>query len=668
MDMTKQIQQIQMEMFGEAGITSWIFDVKNNTIAAAGIKGMPASILYENVPDSLLEKGLFYPLDKKKVRDFFREIKEGSPSGSIEVRWHASEFEEYQWYRYSYTTVFEDGEPISAVCVEQKIQAEKELWEKNHHLYGRLMEEENALEGVLLRHAAVTSFYILLFVDGNTGRAMEYLEHPNESNQRMVPIENIDVNSEKYVRKYCKPEQVDAVIAKSRLDVVLQKLKENDTYTFFMEGKNVKGENRYMKCKCTYINRELNQLCYAFTDVTEVVLQETLRQEALELAIKNAEQAKYAKETFLANISHQIRTPLNAIVGMAEIAKLEWGDKDKIAECMDVVLSSSQTLINMLNDLLDSSQASAGNIVIIPSPCDMYKLMEQTVSDFRSLYLHSGQSFTYNIRIRNAQVVCDSNRLLRALLNVLGNAAKFTPSGGSICFNVWEEASGMDKSKYHFEIKDTGKGISKEDIKHVFEPFYRDQDSAENYLEGNGLGLSVVKEILDAKGATISIESELGEGTRVEIIDELPILDVPSARGCDERDKDALLLGRKVLLVEDQPINLMVARRMLERYGAIVDATENGKMAYELYMKAPAGTYDIVFMDIQMPVMNGYEATKAIRNSQRADASTVKIVSMTADVFPEDIQRAKNAGMNAHIGKPIRAEELTDLIETLLKM
>lgn len=664
MSIVNEIQQTTRKMLGNAGIFTWIYNVKERSIRKIDGEGKETELLYENLPDSLLEKNRVYPLDKKRIVDFFQSINDGKESGSVEIRWHRHEAEEYEWYRYSFETIFVDGEPERAVLVKQNIQTEKKLWEQNNYLYGSLLKDKDALEGVLLRHLSMNAFYIVLFVDGNTGEGAEYLEHPTENYRYFQPIENIDVNSEKYLRKYCKADILEETIKKSRLSYVLEQLEKNDEYTFYFESINVKGEKRYLKCQCSFVNREQKQICYAFTDVTEAVVQNENQKEAVEIALSAAEDARKARENFLANISHQIRTPLNAIVGMAELARMDDFDTSKLQENMDIVLSSSQTLVNMVDDLLDSSQASVGNIVINPKPCDIMDIMEDLKENFMSLCLRNGQHYHEDIQIKHRKVSCDGSRLLRVLLNVLSNSAKFTPLGGHITLKVWEEEPKNGKANFHFVIEDTGKGIEKEDLQHVFEPFYRDRESQDHYLEGNGLGLSVVKALLEAMGATITLESEPGVGTKVEIIDALELIEEAKSGG-DSR-LETLLDGRKVLVVEDQPINLMVAKRMLERYGAIVDTAENGKTAVERFCSEAERTYDIVFMDIHMPVLNGYEAAKAIRSSEKADAKDIIIVSMTADVFPEDIQMAMDAGMNAHIGKPIRSEDLGALIKDLL--
>jgi len=209
------------------------------------------------------------------------------------------------------------------------------------------------------------------------------------------------------------------------------------------------------------------------------------------------------------------------------------------------------------------------------------------------------------------------------------------------------------------EIEDHGKGISKEDLVHVYEPFFRDRDSAENYLSGTGLGLSVVKNIVDAKGASIDITSEPNVGTTVTVVNPVEFVEEKKK---NNSETEKVLAGKRVLLVEDQPINMLVARRMLERFGAQVDTAEHGRFAVEQFMEHPENTYSLIFMDIQMPIMDGYEATKRIRESGRGDAKSVKIISMTANVLPEDIERARENRMNAHIGKPILTEELKQLI------
>ena len=518
-----------------------------------------------------------------------------------------------------------------------------------------------------------------------------------------------------------------------------------------------------------------------YSDSTRKVLK------AEETARKAAESANQSKSRFLSNMSHDIRTPMNAIIGMTKIARDHIDEPDKVADCLKKIDLSGQLLVGLINDILDMSKIESGKMALNQDTASLVELMQNLVSITQPTVTRKKQIFNIRLHnIRHESLIFDALRLNQVMINLLGNAVKFTPEGGSISLDV-TEAPAEDGKLAHlvFQVADTGIGISPEFKKDLFASFTRERDSKIDKIEGSGLGLAITKMIVTMMGGSISVESEPGRGTVFTVEVDFPIAGVPeemrlpdlrvlvadddpdtcrSACGylrelgaradvayggreavqkaeeaaedgdgydlifldwrmpdldgtdtarelrevvgrevpiliisaydwsgieleageagidgfiqkpffkstlyhniqryyfhCDgdqpeeELDADALS-GQRLLLVDDNEINLEIARELLSFTGAAVDVAHDGQEAVERFRTSPDGYYCMIFMDIQMPIMNGYEATKAIRSMERADAGWVLIFAMTADAFAEDIERAKRAGMNAHFAKPL---------------
>ncbi|SFQ16167.1 Signal transduction histidine kinase [Lachnospiraceae bacterium XBB1006] len=527
-----------------------------------------------------------------------------------------------------------------------------------------LTGQPQELELALLRHACRRDYHKILIIDGKTGHAKEWVKDARNAETAFIEIENIDEESERYFRRKITSGSLDSVLKRTRLAWGKEQLKDKDSYEVFFEGSHPSGSNQYYKAEISYIDRERQIIGFTSTNISSIVARNREQQELVKHSYEIGEAAQNAKDNFFANMSHEIRTPLNAIVGMAEIAKMDVHNPKKVTECMDILLSASQTLTNVVSNILDASSLQSGNVKLVAGPTDLRQLIVKVQKEFVEGYKKPNQVFQLETKIQHSKVVVDPARAFRVVMNLLANAANFSGDEGVIILRV-EEIAGETQQKgfLKVQIEDHGKGISEEDLKHVYEPFFRDRDSAENYLSGTGLGLSVVKNIVDAKGATIDISSKPGVGTVVTLMDPVEFVEEKKKNNAEN---EKVLSGKRVLLVEDQPINMMVAKRMLERFGAEVDTAEHGRFAVEQFMQHPENTYSLIFMDIQMPIMDGYEATKQIRSSGRSDAQSVKIISMTANVLPEDIELARKNRMNAHIGKPILSEELRQLIVEVL--
>ena len=369
-----------------------------------------------------------------------------------------------------------------------------------------------------------------------------------------------------------------------------------------------------------------------------------------------------ARNDFLANMSHDIRTPMNAIVGYTNIAKTNKHKPETVADALDKIGSSSHYLLSLINDILDISKIESGKMQISYGPCDLAALFRR-IEDITALQAKK-KSLVINYchdNICHYQVITDELRIEQIIINIVSNAIKYTPPGKTVDLIAEEVPSPGGKNKYRFIIRDTGIGIKEDYMPHIFESFTREERTTVNRIQGTGLGLAITAKIVEMMGGTISVKSKLGEGSEFTVELELEPLETDSQANADNSE-NIDLAGHRILLVEDNAINAEIARMILEQYGAEVQQAENGKTGLEALQEKGPGYYDAVLMDIQMPVMNGFEATKAIRALGGAYATALPIIAMSANAYDEDVRDCLAAGMNGHIAKPFNPDELMRIL------
>ena len=398
---------------------------------------------------------------------------------------------------------------------------------------------------------------------------------------------------------------------------------------------------------------------------------------AAEDALKVAESASKAKSTFLSNMSHDIRTPMNAIIGFATLALDDIRDGKKVQDYLSKILSSSKHLLGLINDILDMSRIESGKVVLEEQETDLVTTLQELQSIMegqakeRKLKLHVDYS-----NLRDRHVFCDKTRLNQVMFNLLANAVKFTSEGGSIWLTMSQLEPTYeveDRAIYEIRVKDTGIGMDKEFIKHIFEPFERERTSTVSKIQGTGLGMAITKNIVDMMGGTIEVESQKGVGT--EFIIRLELRLQANARVSNEEGAKqhshaegvAEFAGKRLLLAEDNELNREIACMLLSKYGFVIDTAENGQEAVDLVAASAPDYYDLVLMDIQMPVMDGHEATRRIRNLEDKELAKVPVVAMTANAFDEDRKAAKECGMNGFISKPINMQEVVQALRMCLQ-
>lgn len=428
----------------------------------------------------------------------------------------------------------------------------------------------------------------------------------------------------------------------------------------------IQGRPTFYRVEAVRPSKNKNHIIIASTNINKEVVDRNKYQQQLSNALHVAEKANNAKSTFLFNVSHDMRTPLNVIKGFSDIAINNMNDKERVLDCLDKINNASEHLLHLVNDVLDMSNIESGHLEIIEEKVDLVSASEEVNSMIKYLATSKNISYVTKYDITNAEVMADISHVNQIMMNVLTNAVKYTPEGGEVTFTIEQTKQAYaDRYKYRFIIKDNGVGISKDYMEHMFEDFTREKNVS-NKSEGLGLGLAITKRLVDSLQGEIEVESEVGKGTTFIIT--LPFRITSDANESAEEStslSNVSLEGKRILVVEDNELNSEITMEILSESGMTVDAVENGAVAVKRLKRKGVDTYDLILMDIQMPVMDGYEATRIIRNKIRG-GSEIPIIALSANAFERDKINSLRAGMNAHLSKPINADVLCEVIKSNL--
>ena len=432
------------------------------------------------------------------------------------------------------------------------------------------------------------------------------------------------------------------------------------------------GDEEWFTLNFIVIDRqdgEPKRLLVARQDVTALYYKEQEEQQRLQQAYEAAERASRAKTKFLFNMSHDLRTPMNAIIGYTELARREGVTASEVSSYVHKIDSSSRHLLALINDILEMSRIESGKLTLEPAPTDLKEVMDEAEEMFATQMAGKKISFTVDSKaVTDRWVMCDKHRLNRIILNLISNAYKFTPEGGSVSVTLVQTGAGETGGIYKLHVKDTGIGMSPDFVTKLFKPFEQERTSTVSGIQGTGLGLSITKNIVDLMGGQVEVQTEQGRGTEFIVTLPFPAAEVGEEAGAEPVNEETPLdfSATRLLLVEDNEINREIAAMILSQAGFMLDTAENGRIAVEKVAAADAGYYDAVLMDIQMPVMDGYSATKAIRAMDDPVRAGVPIIAMTANAFVEDVKASQAAGMNGHIAKPLDVSKMMEELTRVL--
>ena len=477
---------------------------------------------------------------------------------------------------------------------------------------------------------------------------------------------NFDDVKETIIESFIESEFIESLEEFLDLDTLADRLEMVNTIT--MDYKAPTGQ--WMQARFIAKRRDENgravETLYVARDITGEKNRDLKQQEFLTQALASAQQANKAKTTFLNSMSHDIRTPMNAIIGFTALAQTHMDDPAKVEDYLRKISTSSDHLLSLINDIMDMSRIESGNVkldekaVHIPDLLHDLRAMVQSLVNSKKLNL-----FIDTQDLVHQDVMTDKLRLTQVLLNIVGNAIKFTKPGGNISIRLIEKPCNLKRyATYEFLVKDNGIGMSKEFVGHIFDTFSREYSATVSGIQGTGLGMAITKNIVDMMGGNIQVESEEGKGSLFTVTLNLGFANESVKAEEKKKEKNGYnYSGKRALLVEDNELNREIATTILEETGMLVDSVEDGDIAVATINKEPADKYDLILMDIQMPRMDGYTATREIRTLADNKKANIPIVAVTANVFEEDRKKIIESGMNGHIIKPISIEEIAKVLD-----
>jgi signal transduction histidine kinase/BarA-like signal transduction histidine kinase len=406
-------------------------------------------------------------------------------------------------------------------------------------------------------------------------------------------------------------------------------------------------------------------------DIDEKRRQSEQLKSALEQAYRSAEDANRAKSNFLSIMSHDIRTPMNVIIGMTGLAGKHVEDSERVKGYLRKISDASESLLGLINDVLDLSKIESGTVQLNNEPEDLRHMISSVtgmISSMASTYRHDLRVDVSGVK--HPYVLADSVRINQILMNLMSNSVKYTPPGGHILLRVEELGTDQEEfATYRFTVQDDGIGMSEEFQKKLFMPFQRADTNYVRGVQGTGLGMAITKQVVNLMHGSIEVESASNEGTTIQVILRLELDSAQEKHGELEELQlgyDKSIAGKRILLAEDNDLNREIAWELLEDVGLLVETAKDGQEAVERFVKSTMYWYDLILMDVRMPVKNGYQATEEIRGMNRADAKTIPIIAMTADAFAQDVTKAMQSGMNEHVSKPIDVKRLYGLLSKYL--
>lgn len=563
---------------------------------------------------------------------------------------------------------------------EAALQSEKEKIEqklrKKLNAYGRKLEiiNQEQLRRLELIEGLSIDYESILYVDIDAGILQPYQIskriHDSFKNRCYVyEFSEFSWFGSHYIEKWVYEEDKEYFARVTDLKYIVDKLSKQKVYHVnYRIIQN--GKIRYLQLCIVNVGsiKGSAQTVIGCRNIDDEIRHEMEHNKILEEALNHAKASNRVKDIFLANMSHDIRTPMNAIVGFTALAKVHMKNAEKLTGYLGKIEESGRHLLQLLDDVLELSRLESNKIHIEDTECDLYEVAGEVQKVIQPQAEEKGLMLLLELDAMPHHVVYgDKQYLVQLLLRIAGNAVKYTESGGSITISIVEQKTSHDFASYQFIVEDTGIGISESFLEHIFEPFERQKNTTMSGVYGTGLGLTIVKNIVEMMGGTIEVSSAAGRGSRFIVTLSLRLYD--KAKVPDEQPVSREVpkqTSGKILLVEDNEINLEIETELLTDFGFQVETAVNGSIAVEKLRNSKAGEYSLVLMDIQMPVMDGYSAARAIRGLEEPSLANIPIIALSANTFEEDQKKSMESGMNAHLGKPIHIQQFFDTIKEII--
>lgn len=551
---------------------------------------------------------------------------------------------------------------IAFRCIDNIVEQELEQRKETEELLNNSNQRLRVITGLC------TEYESLYYVNAKTDTGVPYMLSDNfdeEFKKNLLLEIPYTPAFHAYIDMCVTPSQREYIKAQTELKTVTDKLKETPCFRINYE---VPYEGKILHYQI-YIARigEPHEQVWAFKSIEETVEEQLKQHKILLDALNQAKKAETAKSNFLFNMSHDIRTPMNAILGFNTIAEKNIDNKEIALDALKKAKHSGEHMLSIINNVLDMARIGSGKLELNREVVNFPELVDKLKEMFVHDMAQKDISFNTQFNIKTAMIYSDSLRISQIIINLLSNALKFTHSGGSITFQVSEMQSSDERAYYQVRIEDTGVGMSEEFQKHLFNAFEREQTATQSGVQGTGLGLAITRNLVNLLGGSLTYNSMVGVGTEFTFTFKAEKADAKEIKSKEEISLLPELKGKRILIVEDNMINREIARELLKDEGFVIEEAEDGTVAVTMLESKEKGYYEFVLMDIQMPIMNGYTATRKIRGSDNTDIADIPIIAMTANAFSEDKKNAFDAGMNEHVAKPLDIDTLIEVLNKVYK-
>ncbi len=613
-------------------------------------------------------RGLVHPEDIEGVERSIREQIAGNDDDMDYVEYRIiQKGGEIRWLEdYGHFTQHDnEGDIFYVFVVDATERKKRQLQEKEEQLQEQL-RRLSMIAGLSIDYESI--FYADLDLNRIQAYQISYrFQHKFQDINTVCPFIGFD---SEYIQMWVHPSDRNILLKATDAAYIRRKLSKNKT--FHVNYRIVQnGKEEYLQLRVVNIGNDnhVSQIVMGYRSVDDEIKYELEQKKMLKDALEQAKSSNIAKNTFLSNMSHDIRTPMNAIVGFAALAKKHIDEKGKVQEYLNMIETSSDQLLRLINDVLEISSIEADRIQIEESECSLLDIIQEIQSAIMPRVSAKNIDLSLNISgLKHYIVFSDRQKLFQILLRLTRNAVKYTEFKGQVSITVKEtESTDREYASYQFIVQDNGIGISESFIQHIFEPFERQQNTTLSGIYGTGLGLTITKNIVDMMGGTIEVVSASGQGSTFTISLSLRIQNRQFQPFSPKNQKQKPASEhRRILLVEDNEINLEIEVELLQDAGFLVETATDGSIAIEKITHSEPGYYNLVLMDIQMPVMDGYHATSAIRRLENPLLANIPIVALSANTLDEDRRKAMECGMNAHLPKPVNMPQLMELVEKIL--